>query len=315
MSLKSLLSGKVYYNDKLADALEHNAPELMLLQYELTWLDKHGKGSITDQMGVDFSNIGIENYMSRSNTIVEKYRNQMREEMRKTLDSFKLPYDNINLNSYLDAGQRAVEMLDFPYIRFRSEEVLAFMVMAKRQHRTFPVELHDLAIGGLAEGAMHDLLLNNKKEGIGRNFLMHNSDKPQDEKDVRIYTPDEQTLGVRCHRGFSDTYVYSKKRVFDERDKIADYVAFFCHFGHHIFYLIGIVEKDFLRKVKSSSSTKMEDFHMPEYKYEHSIIDKDFLHLPEDRLDKMNDAQKNEIVEHFKKRLSFDEFLKRLKDR
>ena len=91
----------------------------------------------------------------------------------------------------------------------------------------------------------------------GRDFVCRRCNK--------IFTPEETSLGVRCQREFTGKYLYPKKRVYEHHDKIADYVVFFNHLGCHIFYIIGIVEKDFLVKPgPNPRGPLMETFSFPE---------------------------------------------------
>ncbi|MEK6887088.1 MAG: hypothetical protein AABW88_04595 [Nanoarchaeota archaeon] len=276
MNIANLLQPEIYFNHNLAteyDKRENKQASLFLdfLGSELTWTQDPDNISskIERRAGISF-NVTPHNHVVKKRkggwiwTLHEAKQEEERLEKLLTQITAK---NTPTLDEYLNAGEGIVKNLDLPYHRFDTDKVLANMHLSEDQQKIFSVNLHDLVIGNLTEAAMREILLKNKKEFIARSYLFHNSGRSQDEKDIRIFNINginEETLGVRCQREYEGKYLYSGKRIREQRDKISDYVAFFNHIGHHIFYITGIVKKDFLSKNWLSIRDKMEGFEFPE---------------------------------------------------
>jgi len=248
---------------------------LNILKYELTWTKEEKEGKIEKRVGIHFDEINPNLYLFETDFTSEWYGKSISDTIEESLN--RLGVKDKNLEEYIKAGKKAVETLNFPYYKFSTEKVRAYMNVSEDQYKTFPTDLHDLVIGNLSERAMHELLIKENKKFKGRSFLVYNSDEAQEEKDIKIFEDEDiKNLGVRCQRILDGNYLYSKKRVFKKRDKIGDYIVFFNHFAHHIFYITGIVEKDFLQKAEPESKTSMEPFPFPEKEdiYEKEALEK-----------------------------------------
>ncbi|MBW2995651.1 hypothetical protein KY312_04825, partial [Candidatus Woesearchaeota archaeon] len=279
-----------FYNKRLASAFERKSTLIDLLRYDLTYIGRQRKGSIEKRVGLEFEKISAKNYIIAAENDGWIWREKHRKEQLKIIKT-ALKQNRPTLKEYIKTGLKAVKKFGFPYHRFSTEKVLSYLNVAEDQQKTFTVGLYNLAISHLAEQAMREMLIENDKEFIGRAFLYHNSPREQEEKDIIVVTEKgDKTLGIRCQKYFSGIYLYPKKRIFSAREKIADYVVFFSHFAHHIFYITGIVKKSFLKKERSTTfnQSPMEEFPMPEF-------------------DGFYDKRK------LKKILSFDEFMEKLR--
>ncbi|MBW2966139.1 hypothetical protein KY342_03480 [Candidatus Woesearchaeota archaeon] len=319
MELKDLLFSGMYYNHKLAEEYRKrrnaDSPSITLLIHDLTWTGEKRQGSIEKRLGLEFENISPDNFIKKSRKVDGYifYRNSKQEkldEIKQGLTHFGLK-ENPSLEEYLEAGKKALNELSLYYVTFPTEKVKAYMNVAEDQQKTFTVNPYDLAVSHLAEQAMREFLIEDKKEFIARAFLYHNSFKQQEEKDITIFINQEQkSLGVRCQKDFAGVYLYPKKRVFEYRNKIADYIVFFNHFAHHLFYITGIVEKDFLSKPKSSSTTEspMEEFPFPE-----AVNIEGFTHNYKISVNDRTEADiRIDIIDKLKKRLDYNTFMNML---
>jgi hypothetical protein len=313
LKIISQLEPGIYFKKRLSEEFsKKDSPLIFLLENDLTWRGDKREGSIENRVGVEFEKICAENHIEKvDNTSSWVWLGSDKEKciakVNANLEHFELKPESLNLESYLDAGQKVIEELGFHYHRFSTEKVRAYMGVTEDQYKVFGFgELHDLTIGNLAEQAMRELMIEEKKKFISRAFLYHSSEAEQEEKDMKIYFPEEKTLGIRCQREFSGDYLYSSKRVVSQRNKIAEYVVFFNHFGHHIFYVTGIVEKEFLFR-KYAGMSVMAKFPFPEKNIEQ------YFAYKEKNGEQVIDIEK--LNENLGKRIGFKKFMKMLSDR
>lgn len=302
------LSPDIYWNKAFEKAHKEKDPGLEFLRNNLTWLGPNGRpGILETEAGISYD-ISSENYIARTS-----FSPQEQPAIRKIIDENLEQIAGTtkpSLPLYLQKGKEIIERLGFPYHEFTTGQVRAFIELSKKQNKTFPVTLSDLVIGNLGESALHELLIKNNKEFHGRLFLVYNSKKSQTEQDVTAYNlrGDELKIGVRSQRAFdTNRYSYSLKRIVRHRDKIGDYVVFFNNFGHHIFFITGIVQKDFLQiNYGTKTAARNISITMPE------LLEPDSL-LTEFGIPGLFDFHKQEVEAVLRKRKSFEDLMSRLK--
>lgn len=277
-TLQEVLGEGIYFNPLMAGVYSKDPgvpnPALELLKEDITMVYRGTQvfsGSeleATAGAGIDFTNT------ARGIT-----------RMAPILEGLGIKTGGISFEEYIDIGEKVIrDILGIKYYhRFPAGKISAHVAVSADQLRTFSgTNLRYLVLGNLGEAAMREILLAQNKEFIARGFLFHNSKMPQEEKDIRVFLnqsilealdalgkPAETTLGVRAHESFKKNYLYSKDRVrannAGKGKGTADYVAFFNHFCHRIFYLTGIVEREFLVKDNlNTTNSPMEEFVIPE---------------------------------------------------
>jgi hypothetical protein len=237
--------------------------------------------------------------------------------------------DNLDFETYLDIGKGIIEGLGFKCYKFETEKVLACMNDTEDQGRSFGVDWHGLFVGNLGERAMHQILMDNGVEFTARGYLIHNSRREQPILDISAWSGESVldsledkplSIGVRSQIDFSGKYLYREDRIKSSPEKIADYVVFLNNFEHHLLYITGIVEKKFLTDAKSRTSANgWFEFQFPE----HYDIMKTFsdLEIKPTRplagpiLDCYDAEMKQRLFDRLRKRISFEDFLSRLKSK
>ncbi len=321
MTIKDILDEGIYFNEKLAEEFGKQKSELLdFLVYDLTWtgLPKE-EGSTEERLGVTFSEIEARNYILRCERDGWKWQQKDKDaalfRIYDLLKHFGLPQSKVPFEDYLKVGRLIIRELGFPHIQIPTEKIRAYMNISEDQTKTFDVDPYGLALGNIAERAMQEILRQNNKEFIARSFLVRNTFRDQEEKDITVYDRENQemSLGVRCQREFTGVYLYSKYRVKNPTTsrKIANYIVFFNHFAHHIFYITGIVEKDFLLMGRDHdffdefSRSPMMEFYFPEFNY--GIVKSRYMkhYGPEEP----PEEKKKLLNDWFGKRLSFKQLL------
>ncbi len=236
----------------------------------------------------------------------------------------------LDLERYLDMAETIINSLGFKPYRFTSEKVLTCMNDTEDQLKTFKKDWHNIFVGNLGERALHNLLIEKGKGFTARGYLIHNWKGKQPILDVEAKNAnvDEQelrhmplTIGVRSMVIFSGKYLYAKQRIKYDHDAIGDYVVFFNNFEHHILYVTGIVEKKFLTEAeKRDSNNDWLEFQFPEHfdvlkTFNDLEIQPDCPLLQKPIFDCYGDAARQKLFDRLRKRISFDDFLSRLKDK
>lgn len=228
--------------------------------------------------------------------------------------NFDGPFNGMSLDDYLNEGERLISSLGFRYHRFTTEKVLAYMNAAEDQQRIMPwSDTYDWAIGHLGEQVLREKLISDNKRFVSRAILYDNSGNKQLEKDFKIYMGDIETqVGAKCHRVFSNEHLYSSNRIAHNKNDIGDYIVFSHHFGHHILFITGVVEKELLTSRINWTGDKMsqfpfyEDTEKADYFYQGSW---GFLNVN----NVMSDEEKEQkMIEVLKRRISFDDFMSRI---
>jgi hypothetical protein len=339
--------GQFSFNKALAaEFMKNDSPLLKFLRTDLTQINSPSQfgATIEERLGLQLSSLDLHKYAKASSSSPFASSITDTEEATKhMLQTFGIDPTNLTIEAYLDKAEPIIQGLGFPYIRFPTEKVLAYFNVSEDQNKAFAsAQKYNLALGNLGERAMQEILLQYGKEFIGRSFLLHNSDSPQDEKDIRVFMVKsdgddldpsfekaESSLGVVCSRQFTGRYLYSPERVRDQtkQGKIADHIAFFNHLGHHIVYLVGIVKRDFLFKDNYEPYKKgqREAYIFPESTYTvHDRLEfiKHYSKTPllgvdpsKDLLECVSDENKEAIVAKLKKRISFESYMESLLSR
>ncbi len=214
-------------------------------------------------------------------------------------------------NLDLDKGEEAVSKLGFSYIRYDTKEVMDIFRTAEEQTCAMPqLKIKDMLICRLSEWSFHQFLNHVDMNLIKRKGHIYNN-LYGERFGPDIVLEKGKTLGVRCQHNFSGDYLYSKDRVFRQRHKIPDYVAFFNHFQYHILYVTGIVEKDFLSAdIEHHGKGFMHHFPMPEM-YKSDMILKEYCNHDLNKKDIPDDIIQG-LNTKFSKRMGMKGFLDRV---
>jgi hypothetical protein len=349
MSIQNLLDGKVHYNQRLSEEFDKDLVSydaqgklipptgsnlLYFLKKDLTYPYEQNTSAIESTMGISFTDQDIRQTIQKDSKLQQSISQE--PVLRNALTKNNQTLENITFETYLDMGEAALTELKFNnYIRFSTNKVRAYAEVSQDQKKYFDrtrntgyeTNLRDLFIGNAGERAMQELVFALDKESIARSFLMHNASIPQEEKDSLVWfynikdmKYDKKSLGVRSQRNFSGNYLYGKYRIQNRRESIADYVAFFNNIGHHIFYLTGIVEKEFLRGgIGSEDFNPMLKFPFPEHYYFLDIyqaynVPFDFTATDPKIIAQIEQQQKLKLQEAFSKRISPELFFDNLKN-
>jgi hypothetical protein len=340
MVLREILPSEIYFNPALADEYEiefsgdrpHFSPRLNFLRGRINLPNpanaNPGARNVQARRGLRASAGSREveqHFLSFEPDIVREYAKILREK--------GIGPGQLNFERYLDIGQEVIEGLGFPCHRFPTEKVIACMNDTEDQLKTFDTEWYDLFVGNLGERAMHHLLIEKSKQFTARGYLIHNVDHrfggSQPLLDIEAksgrydvvegrYPP--VSIGVRSQKHFSGKYVYNADSIKDNPQKIADYVVFFNNLDHHLLYITGIVEKRFLTDAASRDyGNGWIDFKFPEFPDIMGIF-QDYGLKP-DRpiegriIDNYGPEVREKLFDRLRARISFDEFMGRLKNK
>jgi len=246
MALKDLIkASNIYYNDKLAAEYLKSDNRLGILVGNRT----KKKNPISNDNAAERLGIDLKNPIMVEGT-------------------------SMSLEECLKVGEEVI--LDIfgkeQCFKMDTEQVMTYIRVAQDSHA--PVSgfstPYDWALCQLSEMAMRLIFEREGKQIRHRGNLYHTLESErQKEKDFWVATAEgKKELGVKCHRSFSENYLYGWNRIKDQPADIAPHVVLFDHLCHHIFYITGIVEKEFLtsRKVSQSPYEKgMEPFMRPEF--------------------------------------------------
>jgi len=337
-----ILTDGTHFNGELSHAIRNEYFSIIILENELTWTRSRTEETVERRLEVELDDITIDNYVNRE-FHCRKRPGYHAERIGNALAVYGVDPNNITIDAYLCAGRQVLQELEIPYFEVPIEEAHAMMVMTENQFKTHIAKsVHDLFVGNLGEFAMKEMLLNAKKQFSARALLYHHLKSMQEEKDIRVQRTtfnmtegepetEDLAIGVRTQRVADGNYLYGASRVHTYTEAIGDYIVFMNHFGHHLIYVTGVVEKEFLlpkRKVQSGAVSfngparvgQPAQSNWVVYPWLESNPAKVFnFYLDHLALDPMqNGALPEESVaalqSHFKKRISLGDLFSRLDD-